>query len=141
MKGDRVGAKRLAEDGLKAGAQPLDLVLNGLVVGMNQLGDKYAKRLVGLPQLMLAANTFYGTMEVIKPHIKKAEDTINFLFSLDFDLKPFYERVKEDKIMTSLTSNLWGLKSPTTPTVFEAFAAISMSTGTILSPCSATIFP
>lgn len=74
IKGDRVGAKRWAEAGLKAGAQPLDLVLNGLVVGMNQLGDKYVKRLVGLPQLMLAANTFYGTMEVIKPHIKKAED-------------------------------------------------------------------
>ena len=52
--------------------------------------------------------------------IKKAEDTIKFLFSLDFDLKPFYERVKEDKIMASLTSNLWGLKSPTTLTVFEA---------------------
>src|SRR3990170_8194640 len=45
--------------------------------------------------------------------IKKAENTVNFLFSLDFDLKPFYERVKDDKIMASLTRKLWGLKSPT----------------------------
>jgi DNA-3-methyladenine glycosylase II len=51
---------------------------------------------------------------------KKAEKTINALFSLDFDLKPFYERVKDDKIMACLTRKLWGLKSPTTHTVFEA---------------------
>jgi DNA-3-methyladenine glycosylase II len=61
-----------------------------------------------------------SNVEINRHDIKKAEDIVNFLFSLDFDLKPFYERVKEDKIMASLTSELWGLKSPTTQTVFEA---------------------
>jgi DNA-3-methyladenine glycosylase II len=61
-----------------------------------------------------------SNVEINRQDIKKAEDTIKFLFSLDFDLKPFYEKVKEDKIMVFLTSNLRGLKSPTTPTVFEA---------------------
>jgi DNA-3-methyladenine glycosylase II len=51
---------------------------------------------------------------------KKAEDTVNALFSLDLDLKPFYETVKDDRIMAGLTRKLRGLKSPTTPTVFEA---------------------
>jgi DNA-3-methyladenine glycosylase II len=51
---------------------------------------------------------------------KKAEETVNTLFSLDLDLKPFYETVKNDKIMEHLTRQLWGLKSPTTQTVFEA---------------------
>jgi DNA-3-methyladenine glycosylase II len=51
---------------------------------------------------------------------KKAEKTVNTLFSLDLDLKPFYETVKNDKIMAHLTHELWGLKSPTTQTVFEA---------------------
>jgi len=51
---------------------------------------------------------------------KKAGDTITNLFSLDLDLKPFYETVKDDKIMVRLTRELWGLKNPTTPTVFEA---------------------
>jgi DNA-3-methyladenine glycosylase II len=49
-----------------------------------------------------------------------AEKTITALFSLDFDLKPFYEEVKSDEKMARLTRKLWGLKSPTTPTVFEA---------------------
>jgi DNA-3-methyladenine glycosylase II len=51
---------------------------------------------------------------------KKAEKTVTALFSLDYDLKPFYETAKADKIMAHLTRELWGLKNPTTPTVFEA---------------------
>ncbi len=39
---------------------------------------------------------------------------------MDLDLKLFYETVKDDKIMEGLTRKLWGLKSPTTPTAFEA---------------------
>jgi DNA-3-methyladenine glycosylase II len=51
---------------------------------------------------------------------KTAGDTVKALFSLDLDLNPFYETVKDDKIMAHLTRELWGLKNPTTPTVFEA---------------------
>ena len=51
---------------------------------------------------------------------KKAAEAVNALFSLDLDLKPFYETVKDDEIMAGLTRKLWGLKTPTTPTVFEA---------------------
>jgi DNA-3-methyladenine glycosylase II len=58
--------------------------------------------------------------EITAEDAKKAEKTVNALFSLDLDLKPFYETVKHDKIMAQLTRKLWGLKIPTTPTVFEA---------------------
>ena len=51
---------------------------------------------------------------------KKAEATVNTIFSSDLDLNPFYETVKDDQVMTALTRKLWGLKTPTTPTVFEA---------------------
>ena len=51
---------------------------------------------------------------------KEAEAAVNTLFSLDLDLKPFYETVKDDQVMAGLTSKLWGLKTPTTLTVFEA---------------------
>ena len=42
------------------------------------------------------------------------------IFNMDFDLKLFYEAVKNDEIMFKLTKELYGLKTPTTPTVFEA---------------------
>lgn len=51
---------------------------------------------------------------------KIAEEIIFSLFNLKFDLMPFYEDLKNDKIMSRLAQKLRGLKSPTTPTVFEA---------------------
>ena len=51
---------------------------------------------------------------------KQSGAAVTSLFGLDLDLNPFYETVKGDKIMADVTRRLWGLKSPTTPTVFEA---------------------
>jgi len=51
---------------------------------------------------------------------KTAAEAVIALFSLDVDLKPFYETVKDDQVMATVTRRLWGLKSPTTSTVFEA---------------------
>jgi DNA-3-methyladenine glycosylase II len=45
---------------------------------------------------------------------------ISTMFNLDFDLTVFYEGVKKDETMVTLTQHLPGLKNPTTPTVFEA---------------------
>jgi DNA-3-methyladenine glycosylase II len=59
--------------------------------------------------------------ETISDKDKKiAEEIIFFLLNLKIDLKPFYEGIKNDKTMFILTQRLRGLKSPTTPTVFEA---------------------
>ena len=65
-------------------------------------------------------------VELKSNHTITAEDkenaraAVTSLFSLDLDLKPFYEKVKDDKIMAHLTRELRGLKNPATPTVFEA---------------------
>jgi DNA-3-methyladenine glycosylase II len=51
---------------------------------------------------------------------KKAEEIISSLFNIAFDLKLFYEGVKEDKVLSELTQKLKGLKNPRTSTIFEA---------------------
>ena len=51
---------------------------------------------------------------------KAAGEAVAALFSLDLDLKPFYESVKNDEVMSHLIKKLWGLKNPTTQTIFEA---------------------
>jgi DNA-3-methyladenine glycosylase II len=48
------------------------------------------------------------------------EDAVYFIFNLDFDLCNFYEDVENDLVMHHLAKQLYGLKSPTTPTVFES---------------------
>ncbi|MDI6811613.1 MAG: DNA-3-methyladenine glycosylase 2 [archaeon] len=51
---------------------------------------------------------------------KITEAIISSLFNLTFDLTAFYEEVKNDTILSKLARQIRGLKSPTTPTVFEA---------------------
>jgi DNA-3-methyladenine glycosylase II len=49
-----------------------------------------------------------------------AKTSIEYLFNLDFRLSNFYSDVKTDSTMSRITGQLYGLKNPTTPTVFEA---------------------
>lgn len=52
--------------------------------------------------------------------MKKAEEMVRYLFNMNLDLKPFYEAIKGDRAMSKITQELWGLRSPSTATVFEA---------------------
>jgi len=51
---------------------------------------------------------------------REIETLVNRFFNLRLDLMPFYEAVKTDRIMAQITERLWGIKSPSTATVFEA---------------------
>ena len=51
---------------------------------------------------------------------RNAEETVKFIFNLDFDLNSFYEEIKDDPKMSKIAKQLYGLKNPTTPTVFES---------------------
>ena len=48
------------------------------------------------------------------------KEAIRFIFNLDFDLCSFYKDIENEAIMHRLAKQLYGLKNPTTPTVFEA---------------------
>jgi DNA-3-methyladenine glycosylase II len=50
----------------------------------------------------------------------KAEEMVKFIFNLDFNLSTFYDEAKNDPIMHKIAQHLYGLKSTTTATVFEA---------------------
>ncbi len=50
----------------------------------------------------------------------RAEEIISTVFNLRLDLDRFYQAVAHDKTMARITQRLRGLKSPSTPTVFEA---------------------
>jgi DNA-3-methyladenine glycosylase II len=52
--------------------------------------------------------------------LEKVRALVVHMLNLDMDLKPFYRAVSGDPVMSRLTRSLYGLKSPTTPTVFEA---------------------
>jgi DNA-3-methyladenine glycosylase II len=51
---------------------------------------------------------------------REAEEAVRFIFNLDFDLCSFYREIKDDQVMNRIAKQLYGLKNPTTPTVFES---------------------
>jgi len=52
--------------------------------------------------------------------IQTSREAVNFIFNLDFDLCSFYKDVENDSAMHKIAQQLYGLKNPTTPTVFES---------------------
>ncbi len=61
--------------------------------------------------------------ELTNEDIVLVREIISSIFNLDFDLRNFYDDVKEDPILSKLTRELRGLTSPTTPTLFEAIVS------------------
>src|SRR5665647_2248585 len=51
---------------------------------------------------------------------KTAANIIHYIFNLDLDLCSFYKDVENDPAMHQITQQLYGLKNPTTSTVFES---------------------
>ncbi len=62
----------------------------------------------------------YAGSTFSEKQIQKAQQVINYIFSLNLPLTDFYQHVKADPVMTQITQKLCGFKFPTTPTVFEA---------------------
>jgi DNA-3-methyladenine glycosylase II len=76
-----------------------------------------SKGSINTPKLCLSIRS---DTVISKSEIKKVKGLISSMFSIDDDLEPFYTAMESDPIMTALVQRLWGVKSPTTPTVFEA---------------------
>jgi DNA-3-methyladenine glycosylase II len=51
---------------------------------------------------------------------KAAGKMVELIFNFDFNLNSFYHDVKDDHVMHHISQQLYGLKNPTTPTVFES---------------------
>ena len=52
---------------IKDGLDPMDAIEQGLVKGMNIIGDRYANREIFLPQVLLASDSMYGALDVLFP--------------------------------------------------------------------------
>jgi DNA-3-methyladenine glycosylase II len=72
---------------------------------------------VDKPKLTLELHT---DTPLSKGQIQRAQEVVSCIFSLDLPLKDFYNQVKPDPVMSQITQKLYGLKFPTTTTVFEA---------------------
>ena len=61
--------------------------------------------------------------EISITDLQKTKEIIASSLNLGLDLASFYKDVKNDRIMAVITAKLRGLKSPSTPTVFESLVS------------------
>jgi 5-methyltetrahydrofolate--homocysteine methyltransferase len=61
--------KRLTEEALGAGANPQDILEQGLRPAMETLGDRFSRGEAFLPELLVAAETMKASMEILQPAI------------------------------------------------------------------------
>ncbi len=62
-------AKASAEAALAEGVNPVDAINEGLVKGMNIVGEKYAAHQVYLPQVLVSAKCLYAGLDILLPAI------------------------------------------------------------------------
>ncbi len=69
VNGKRADAARLSRELLKRKMVALDIIDLALVKGMDTIGDRYAKGLIFLPQVLQASEAMYGALDVLLPKV------------------------------------------------------------------------
>jgi len=64
---------RYANRAIRGGVPALEAIDSGLIKGMMVVGDRYAEHSIFLPQVLLAADSMYGALDVLLPHIPKED--------------------------------------------------------------------
>ncbi len=65
--GDDAGVPPLVRQALKQGTVPKTILDEGLIAGMNTVGEKFRVHEIFLPDVLLAAKAMYAGMDVLKP--------------------------------------------------------------------------
>jgi 5-methyltetrahydrofolate--homocysteine methyltransferase len=65
--GDDANVPQLTRNALAEGIAPKTILDDGLIAGMNTVGDKFRVHDIFLPDVLLAARAMYAGMDVLKP--------------------------------------------------------------------------
>jgi 5-methyltetrahydrofolate--homocysteine methyltransferase len=67
LEGDAEKAHKLVERGLKQGLSPKDILDNGLIVGMDEVGARFKRGDMFVPEVLMSADSMAAGMEILRP--------------------------------------------------------------------------
>ena len=67
--------KELVQAALDEGVKPADILNEGLLAGMSEIGEKFKNNEIYVPEVLVAARAMNMGMEILKPHL--AEDGVS----------------------------------------------------------------
>ena len=71
--GDEEACVKGAKDALAEGIDPYDAIMQGCTAGMVVVSEKYEKKEMFVPEILLSAEAMYGAIEILRPHLKAAQ--------------------------------------------------------------------
>ncbi len=75
MRGDRDGAQEAVKREIAAGMEPKRVIDDRLIAAMNQIGDRFRRGEVFVPEVMIAARAMQAGVTALKPFLKNEECT------------------------------------------------------------------
>jgi 5-methyltetrahydrofolate--homocysteine methyltransferase len=69
QQGDEQQVGTFTAEALAAGLSAGEILNQGLVAGMNVVGEEFRKREIFLPDVLLAARAMYAGLDLLKPHL------------------------------------------------------------------------
>jgi corrinoid protein of di/trimethylamine methyltransferase len=66
----------LAQQALTAGIEPMTIIRQGLMPGMNQVGENFASGEYFLPDLIIAADCMQDAMDLLEPELVKRQQSV-----------------------------------------------------------------
>jgi len=67
IKGNASETKRLSQEAVKEGIPPEQILNQGLIAGMNVVGERFKKNEVYVPEVLIAARAMHSAMDVLRP--------------------------------------------------------------------------
>ncbi len=67
--GDKDNLLGAIEDALKEGMTPSDIIDKGMSPGMKEVGDRFARYEIYLPEMMMAAEAWESAMQILEPKL------------------------------------------------------------------------
>jgi corrinoid protein of di/trimethylamine methyltransferase len=75
--GDPDATYALTKQALEAGIEPMTIIREGLMPGMNAVGDKFSCGEYFLPDLIIAADGMRSAMELLEPELRVRKQTVD----------------------------------------------------------------
>jgi methanogenic corrinoid protein MtbC1/uroporphyrinogen-III decarboxylase len=72
IEGKRKMAEELTQKILDSGADPREIISRYLIPALNVVGDRFEKREIFVPEMMVSAKAMQGCVDLVKPHLQEA---------------------------------------------------------------------
>jgi 5-methyltetrahydrofolate--homocysteine methyltransferase len=72
--------ERLVKEALASGKRPKDIIDNGLIAGMNVVGQRFKENEVFIPEVLMSARAMHAGLEILKPLLTDADAEAKGIF-------------------------------------------------------------